>query len=179
MLELWFRVFARDANSPYNTKKSCLLKYKKFLFFLLITIFSLGSPLKISVEITKQMLNENMLQTEKYGGDLTLKFLPASIESFDGDIVFDFDPDADDDEIFSYKLIDGKIVYYTPDGCKHRITLLSIKNKTWKVTEEEDIDGDDKQFGFGTAIEKNYTVKKSEPTQVIKKMVTTSPQWQN
>lgn len=172
MLKLCFRVFARDANSPYNTKRSYLLKYKKFLFFLLITVLALGSPLKISVEITKQMLEENMLQTEKYGGDLTLKFLPASIESFDGDIVFDFDPDADDDnEIFSYKLIDGKIVYYTHDGCKHRITLLSIKNKTWKVIEEVDIYGDDKQFGFGAEIEKTYVVKKLGQTQDIKKSI--------
>ena len=110
---------------------------------------------------TREMLRGQVLQTRKYGSYLTVRFRPPSIQSFDGDIVFHFSSNpANDNEILSYRLIGGKIVYYGNDGSKHRMTLLSINNGTWTVLEEEDMDGDGSRFRFGQAVKKVYTVKK-------------------
>lgn len=144
--------------------------YKKALLFLFFITFAFGGLSKVFINIDKQMLKGKILYTYQYGSDLTLRFLPASIEPFDGDIVFHFSSNADNDnEILSYKIIDGRLIYYGNDGSRHRLTLLSVNNGTWTVTEEEDVDGDDKQFGFGEAVEKIYTQKKSEQAQTARK----------
>ncbi|WP_415407896.1 hypothetical protein ACLHDG_05020 [Sulfurovum sp. CS9] len=149
--------------------------YKKILFFLFLITLALSNPLKASIKITKQMLKGKVLQTQKFGTNLTVKFIPSITKSFDGDIVFHFSTNEDDDnEVLSYKLIDGKIIYYAYDGSKHRMTLLSIESGTWVMLEEEDIDGDDKQFGFEQAVKKVYSVKKSGEVQTVKESMSAS-----
>jgi len=59
----------------------------------------------------------------------------------------------------SYRLMEGKIVYYGNDGSKHRMTLHSSSPSSWVIMEEEDMDGDDKQFGFGTAVKNVYKLQ--------------------
>ena len=124
---------------------------------------------------TKLMLQGRVLQTQMYGSELTVKFIPSQFKSFDGDMVFHFSSnDHEQDEILSYRLLDGKIIYYGNDGSKHRMTLLSVENGTWIILEEEDIDGDDKQFEFGEEVKQIYTVKKSERAQSTKESMPAS-----
>ncbi len=119
---------------------------------------------------TKQMLEGRVLQTQMYGSDLTVKFIPSQFKSFDGDMVFHFSSNIEEEnERLSYKLMDGKIIYYGNDGSKHRMTLLSAKSSTWIMLEEEDIDGDDKQFGFGQAVKTVFTILKSRSTKTVAK----------
>ena len=111
---------------------------------------------------TKQMLQGKVLQAQKYGSELTVKFIPSQFKSFDGDIIFHFSSnDPEQDERLSYRLMDGKIIYYGNDGSKHRITLHSTTSTSWIILEEEDMDGDDKQFGFGKAVKDVYKIQRS------------------
>ena len=112
------------------------MKYKQTLFLLFSISLAFGSPLSASIKITKPMLEGKVLRTQQYGSQLTMKFLPSSIKSFDGDIVFHFSSNPkDDNDIHSYRLIDGKLIYYGYDGSKHRMTLLSAKSSTWIMLE--------------------------------------------
>jgi len=111
---------------------------------------------------TKQMLQGKVLQTQKYGSALTVKFIPSQFKSFDGDMIFHFSSnDPEQDERLSYRLISGKILYYGYDGSKHRMTLHSSSPSSWVIMEEEDMDGDDRQFGFGQAKKIVYKIQKS------------------
>lgn len=131
-------------------------------------VYNQKNPLRF----TRQMLKGRVLQTQMYGSDLTVKFLPSSFEYFDGDILFHFSTNVEEEnEILSYKLIDGKIIYYGNDGSKHRMTLHSTSPVSWVIFEEEDIDGDDKQFSYGQAVKTLYTVLKSKT--VAKKHIST------
>jgi len=143
------------------------MRFQKFLFWIFITAFAFGTQLSASIEITKAMLNGTVLQAEKYGTTMSVKFVPSTIQSFDGDIVFHFADNApDDNEQFSYKLKNGKIIYYAHDGSKHRMTLLSMQRRTWSMLEEEDIDGDGDRFGFGQAVKITYSVLQSKSPKV-------------
>jgi len=123
-------------------------------------------------KFTRQMLEGKILQTREYNSDLTVKFLPPRFKSCDGDMIFHFSSNADDDnEILCYRLIDGKIVYYGNDGSKYRLTLVSADHQKWIMLEEEDIDGDDKQFDFTRAVKKEFMVKKSKVVQKNDKLI--------
>ena len=117
---------------------------------------------------TKQLLQGIVLKTQKYGSKLTVKFIPSQFKSFDGDMVFHFSSnDPEQDERLSYRLIDGKIVYYGNDGSKHRMTLHSASPTSWIILEEEDMDGDDKQFGFGQAVKNAYKTQGSSRSSTV------------
>ncbi len=145
--------------------------HQKILLFLSLFLLTFANPLKATININKQMLNGVVLQTQQYGSDLTVTFLPPSFRSHDGDIVFHFSTNAEDDkEVLSYKIINGKLIYYGNDGSKYRMTLLSTDNGSWIIAEEEDPDGDDTQFAFGKAEERVYTIKKRGVTHKNKKL---------
>ena len=106
-------------------------------------------------KFTKQMLQGVVLTR----GDHTIKFRPPSYQSFDGDIIFHFNSNAaDDTEVLSYRIVDGKIIYYSYDGSTKRLTLQSVTSSSWTILEEEDMDGNDPKYGFGQAIQKTYQV---------------------
>jgi hypothetical protein len=120
---------------------------------------------KSYLKFTKHMLQGQVLQTQMYGSDLTVKFLPSAFKSYDGDILFHFSTnDPEQDERLSYRLINGKIVFYGNDGSKQRMTLSSITPTSWIILEEEDPDGDDRQFGFGKG---NKIIYKIQNTTAI------------
>ncbi len=117
------------------------------------------------LKFTRSMLQGQVLQTKMYGSDLTVKFLPTQYKSYDGDILFHFSTnDPEQDERLSYRLINGKIVFYGNDGTKQRMTLSSTTPSSWIILEEEDVDGDDKQFGFGKG---NKIIYKIQNTAAI------------
>jgi len=116
---------------------------------------------KLHLRFTNQMLQGEVLQTQMYGSDLSITFLPTQFKSFDGEILFHFSSnDPEQDEVLAYRLIDGKIVYYGNDGSKYRMTLHSTTPTSWIILEEEDIDGDDKQFGFRKAVKYVYKLQR-------------------
>lgn len=144
--------------------------YGRACLMILLIFFSLDGVLSASIVMTKQMLEEKILQTRMYDSDLTVKFVPTKINSYDGEIIFHFSTnDKEQDEILAYQIKNGKIVFYGYDGSKHRMTLLSVKNNTWTILEEEDMDGDDKQFGFGKPEKQIYKVIQSRSTTSQKK----------
>ena len=123
--------------------------YNKKFFTLLVIFLIFGSQLNATVKINKQMLKGKILQTQMYGSNLTVKFVPSKFKSYDGDMVFHFSSnDPEQDEISSYKLKNGKIIYYGNDGSKYRMTLHSSTPTSWIIFEEEDSDGDGKTVWF-------------------------------
>ena len=143
------------------------MHYQKILFWIFFTTYIFTTQLSASIKITKAMLDGTELQAQMYGTTVSVKFMPPSIKSFDGDIVFHFATNApNDNEVLSYRLQNGKIVYYAYDGSKHRMTLLSMHRRTWSMLEEEDVDGDGDRFGFGQAVKITYTVLQSKSPKV-------------
>ncbi len=63
-------------------------------------------------------------------------------------------------EYVSYWIRNGKIVIYGNDGSATRYTLISIKTDRWILIEEEDIDGNDKRFGFKKVGKETWHLKK-------------------
>jgi hypothetical protein len=63
-------------------------------------------------------------------------------------------------EYVFYRIIDGKIYIYGNDGSVTRLTLLSAIPGRWILQEEEDIDGQDKRFGFEARGKKTFYLSK-------------------
>ena len=63
-------------------------------------------------------------------------------------------------EYVSYWIKNGKIVIYGNSGSAFRYTLISIKPDRWILIEEEDMDGDEKQFGFKKLGKETWYLKK-------------------
>ena len=137
------------------------MKFKKKYHLPCIFVCLFSTSLFASMEFTKPMLEGRVLKIHKYGSILTVKFIPTHFKSYTGDIVFHFDANEEEqDEILSYKIIDGKIIFYGYDGSKHRMTLLSVDHNQWTILEEEDMDGDDPHFSFGKGEKDVYTIVK-------------------
>ncbi len=143
--------------------------YKKILVGIMALTFSLyGNDHKkqqISyIKITKQMLVDRVLYTKKYGSYVEIKFIKPSFKSFDGDLAFTFLQNKNsvigDMEGLSYRLKDGQIIYYGNDGSKFRMSMLSSTSNTWIMLEEEDVDGDGKQFSYAKPVKNIYYLKK-------------------
>lgn len=60
----------------------------------------------------------------------------------------------------SYWIKKGKIVIYGNDGSATRNTLIAIKPDSWILIEEEDMDGNDKRFGFKKLGKETWYLKK-------------------
>lgn len=63
-------------------------------------------------------------------------------------------------EYVGYRIKNGKIVIYGNDGSATRHTLISIKEDRWILIEEEDMDGNDKRFGFKKLGKETWYLKK-------------------
>ncbi|SFV62770.1 hypothetical protein MNB_SV-6-505 [hydrothermal vent metagenome] len=113
-----------------------------------------------TLRFTKQILKEKVLYINTYDNNITITFLPTISKVHDGDMVFHNHTNTIEiEKIFSYKLIDGKIVYYGCDGSKYRWSLHSISPDSWVIIEEEDIDGDGEEFSFKKVAKSIYKVR--------------------
>lgn len=110
--------------------------------------------------LTKQMLAGRALYTKEQYGYVEIKFLKPTFKSFDGDIVFTImgsqNSSRGDIERLSYRLDDGRVIYYSNDGAKYRMTLISSTSVSWIILEEEDMDGDGKRQGYAQPVKKIY-----------------------
>ena len=116
------------------------------------------------IKITKQMLVDRVLYTERYSAYLEIRFLKSSFKSVDGDIVSIFLDNHSSIkgsmETTSYRLKDGRIIEYGNDGSKTRVTLISSTPDSWVTLEEDDGDGDDKRFGYAQPVKRIYYLKR-------------------
>ena len=110
--------------------------------------------------ITKSMLVDTALYTKELYGYVKMEFIKPMFKSFDGDIVFTVmgsqNSSRGDLEQLSYHLDHGKIIYYSNDGAKYRMTLHSSTSRSWIVLEEEDVDGDGKRMEYSRPVKKIY-----------------------
>ncbi len=115
------------------------------------------------INITKQMLLNRVFYTKVTNGYGQAKFFKSSFKPFDGYIILNF---LNEDGSFrgsvqtNYLLKNGKIIIYSNDGAKLRVTLISSTSNSWTIIEEKDSDGDDNQFGYGQPVNKVYYIKK-------------------
>ena len=131
------------------------------------SFFDLDTPEKSTISspevFTKQLLDGKILYNQERDSYVELSFLKSNEKSFDGTIVFTFlktkDCLPDTIEPLPYRLDEGKIIYYANDGSKTQLTLHTITATSWMVLEEEDVDGDGRQFDFGQAVKKVYEFK--------------------
>ena len=113
------------------------------------------------------MLTGKEFQTIIYDENLTIKFFPSGQASQNGNIVFSFNVDKDSaNETMNYKLINGRIVYYSNDGSKYRLELIYTTPSTWVILKEEDIDGDDAIFSFGKPTRKEYSIVNTKEAKI-------------
>ncbi len=110
--------------------------------------------------ITKQSLVDRTLYTKEEYGYVKMQFIKPTFKSFDGDIVFTIlgsqNSNRGDVEQLSYRIDDGSIIYYSHDGAKYRMTLVSSTSMSWIVLEEEDMDGDGNRQGYARPVKKIY-----------------------
>ncbi len=110
--------------------------------------------------ITKQMLAGKTLYSKEQYGYVEMKFRKPAFKSFDGEIVFTIMENQNSSrgnvEQLSYRLKNGRIIYYSNDGAKYRMTLHSSTSRTWIFLEEEDMDGDGKRTGYSRPVKKSY-----------------------
>lgn len=108
--------------------------------------------------ITKQGLVDRTLYTREEYGYVKMQFIKPTYKSFDGDIVFTIlgsqDSSRGDVEQLSYRIDDGSIIYYSHDGAKYRMTLVSSTSMSWIVLEEEDMDGDADRQDYARPVKK-------------------------
>jgi hypothetical protein len=136
------------------------IKQRRWVFLLFILILNLS---RADIPITQQMLKGKIFQTKEFNTTLIVKILPTSFKSFDGDILFHFiTNDPEEDERLSYRLINGKMIFYGNDASKYRWTLLFADTTKWIIQEEEDIDGDDPQYDFKVSGKNIYYLVPSE-----------------
>ncbi len=111
----------------------------------------------------KHLLDGKTIHNKDNNSYVKLSFIETNTESFDGEIIFTFLETENclpnNIEQLHYRLKKGRIIYYAHDGSKTRLTLRKITPTSWIVLEEEDIDGDERQFDFGETLEKVYEFK--------------------
>lgn len=110
--------------------------------------------------ITKNMLVDTALYIKEEYGYVKMEFIKPTFKSFDGDIVFTImgsqNSSRGDMEQLSYRLDHGRVIYYSNDGAKYRMTLHSSTSRSWIILEEEDMDGDGRRMGYSRPVKKIY-----------------------
>lgn len=125
---------------------------------------ALDTPERLTISsfeiFTKQLLDGRILYNQDKSAFVKLSFQKSDDKSSDGTIVFTFLKTKDclpgTIETLPYRLKGGKIIYHANDGSKTRLSLQAITSTSWIILEEEDIDGDDKQFDYGQVVKKVY-----------------------